>query len=304
MKKNRIKLHLNLKNIGIFVYILSFLTVIYLTGYFINFIHTELWVKDMIKDGINYDDFREFSISKHSLNDARRKINHLTKRHPGLSGKPYIDEIGYLTFSMIARDYDLAKYKLTNEQTFTRGIGRLSETKSFRELYGYYRAILSDLKYFPVPDMGAKNVGVTYGDSWNGLRTYGGNRRHEGTDLMASNNVRGYFPVISITDGTVENIGWLDQGGNRIGIRSPSGGYFYYAHLYSYAPGLKRGDKIIAGQLLGFMGDSGYGKEGTIGKFDVHLHLGIYVNASFGEMSVDPYRILKLLEADKLSYEK
>lgn len=304
MKTNIIKLHFDLKRIIKFIYVLSFFAVIILTGYFVNFIHTELWVKDMIKSGINYDDFREYSVSKNSLNHAKKKVNHLIKRHPDLAGKPYVDEIGYITFSMIARDYDLIKHKVTDEQTFTRGIGRLSQTKSFRELYGYNRAILSDLKYFPVPNMGTENAYVTYDDSWNGLRTYGGNRRHEGTDLMASNNIRGYFPVISVTDGIVENIGWLDKGGNRIGIRSQAGGYFYYAHLYSYAPGMKKGDKVIAGQLLGFMGDSGYGKEGTIGKFDVHLHFGIYVNSSFGEMSVDPYRILKFLEENKLSYEK
>jgi murein DD-endopeptidase MepM/ murein hydrolase activator NlpD len=119
---------------------------------------------------------------------------------------------------------------------------------------------------------------------------------------MAANNIRGYYPIISITDGTIEKIGWLEQGGYRIGIRSPSGGYFYYAHLYSYAPELKEGDQVIAGQLLGFMGDSGYGSEGTIGMFDVHLHLGIYVETGTGEMSVNPYYILKMLEDNRTDY--
>ena len=47
--------------------------------------------------------------------------------------------------------------------------------------------------------------------------------------------------------------------------------------------------------MLGFMGDSGYGEEGTVGKFAVHLHLGIYVSSKIGEMTVNPYNILKLL---------
>ncbi|MFT4145536.1 MAG: M23 family peptidase, partial [Mobilitalea sp.] len=88
----------------------------------------------------------------------------------------------------------------------------------------------------------------------------------------------------------------------RIGVRTQEGGYFYYAHLFSYAPELQIGDTVLAGQLLGFMGDSGYGEEGTIGQFDVHLHLGIYVNSSIGEMSINPFQILKILETKRKLY--
>lgn len=37
------------------------------------------------------------------------------------------------------------------------------------------------------------------------------------------------------------------------------------------------GDQVRAGDLLGYMGDSGYGPEGTTGQFPVHLHVGIYM---------------------------
>ena len=43
-------------------------------------------------------------------------------------------------------------------------------------------------------------------------RTYGGKRGHEGTDLMASKDVPGLYPVVSISDGTVMNKGWLERG--------------------------------------------------------------------------------------------
>ena len=56
------------------------------------------------------------------------------------------------------------------------------------------------------------------------------------------------------------------------------GGYFYYAHLESYEKNFQIGETVEAGQILGFMGNTGYGEEGTSGKFPVHLHLGIYVN--------------------------
>lgn len=100
-----------------------------------------------------------------------------------------------------------------------------------------------------------------------------------------------------MADGSVEAVGWLPLGGYRIGIRSPSGGYFYYAHLSSYERDWKEGDSIKAGEILGFMGDTGYGSEGTKGKFPVHLHLGIYIQTPYSrEMSVNPYWVLKAVQ--------
>lgn len=118
---------------------------------------------------------------------------------------------------------------------------------------------------------------------------------------MAVKNKAGLYPVISMTDGTVTQKGWLDKGGFRIGITAPGGGYFYYAHLDSYA-NLKVGDEIKAGDLLGYMGDSGYGKEGTRGKFPVHLHIGVYIYKDKKEISVNPFYLLKYLENHKLKY--
>lgn len=168
-----------------------------------------------------------------------------------------------------------------------------------------YQTILSDIRYFPImksstdKKKGISGMGIFYEDAWLSERSYQNTSHlHEGTDIMAGNNRRGYYPVVSMTDGIVENIGWLEKGGYRIGIRSPHGGYFYYAHLYCYADGLKKGAQIKAGQLLGFMGDSGYSKvEGTVGNFNVHLHLGIYLKTChYEELSVNPYWILRLAE--------
>lgn len=163
-------------------------------------------------------------------------------------------------------------------------------------------AILTDVRYFPVAADAVQSVKTSFENSWGAARTYGGDRNHEGTDIMAGNNQRGYFPVVSMTDGIVENIGWLELGGYRIGIRSPSGGYYYYAHMCEYADGIKEGSQVKAGTILGTMGDSGYGKEGTTGQFDVHLHIGIYYTVDGKEISYNPYYILKMLEPYQLSY--
>ena len=165
------------------------------------------------------------------------------------------------------------------------------------------QAVWDDLTYFPVAVSDDPDIGVTFEDSWMFDRTYKEERGHEGTDIMSSENKRGVLPVISITDGVVQNKGWLELGGYRIGIRSPHGAYFYYAHLDSYAD-IEEGDEVKAGDLLGFMGDTGYGtEEGTRGKFPVHLHLGIYIYDNDREISVNPYPALKYLEDKRLGFQ-
>lgn len=162
------------------------------------------------------------------------------------------------------------------------------------------KAIWNDVKYFPVPEFTMNSsLKVSYVNSWMSERTYGGERGHEGTDLMASKNERGLYPIISMTDGVVSKMGWLEKGGYRIGILAPNGAYFYYAHLDSYAD-LEVGDEVNAGDILGFMGDSGYGPEGTVGQFAVHLHLGIYIYPEGEEMSVNPYWVLRYIENRKV----
>ena len=179
------------------------------------------------------------------------------------------------------------------------------QPEEIQNLENEEKAIWDDLKYFPIPFSKIdRTLTTSYENSWMFERNCGGERGHEGTDIMASLNERGHYPVVSMTDGVVEKIGWLKLGGYRIGIRSSHGGYFYYAHLYDYAQEFKEGDEVKAGELLGFMGDSGYGeKEGTVGKFAVHLHVGIYLNDETGaEFSVNPYSVLKWLEPQRLEY--
>ncbi len=161
-----------------------------------------------------------------------------------------------------------------------------------------YEAIWADLIYFPIPASD-----ITFENGWMAPREYGGERFHEGTDLFGSVAEAGYYPVVSMTDGTVEQIGWLPLGGYRIGIRSPHGGYFYYAHLSEYEKAFQTGEKVTAGEILGYMGNTGYGPQGTQGKFPVHLHLGIYIDSpAKEEISVNPYWVLKAVEKKIRNY--
>ena len=164
--------------------------------------------------------------------------------------------------------------------------------KEYTDLCSFYQAVWKDVRYFPVAA-----DDISFEDGWMEERSFGGERVHEGCDLFGGCGAADFYPIISMTDGSVEAVGWLPLGGYRIGIRSPSGGYFYYAHLSSYERDWKEGDSIKAGEILGFMGDTGYGSEGTKGKFPVHLHLGIYIQTPYSrEMSVNPYWVLKAVQ--------
>ena len=179
---------------------------------------------------------------------------------------------------------------------------RWERAKGWGSYLAACQAVWDDLQYFPVAESSDNGrLSVSFEDSWMFDRSYGGERGHEGTDIMPSVNEPGRFPVVSMTDGIVESKGWLELGGYRLGIRAPHGAYFYYAHLDSYAD-IEEGDTINAGDLLGFMGDTGYGtEEGTRGKFPVHLHVGIYLYQNEQEISVNPYPALSYVQDKKVS---
>ena len=91
-----------------------------------------------------------------------------------------------------------------------------------------YSGLMKDPKVFPV----VRNTDpycdfVTYENTWGDDRTFGGDRRHEGCDIMGDSYADGTYPVVSMTDGVVEKMGWLKLGGWRIGIRSDKGIYYY-----------------------------------------------------------------------------
>lgn len=170
--------------------------------------------------------------------------------------------------------------------------------EEFKEIAGYVYAVWNDLERFPVGAVDSDDTAtVNFADSWMQSRTFGGDRGHEGCDIMATVNQRGIYPIYSMTDGVVENIGWLKLGGYRVGIRSDSGAYFYYAHMAEYAKEFAIGERVEAGTFLGYMGDTGYSDvPGTTGNFPVHLHLGIYLNDADGnEFSVNSYPMLRYL---------
>ena len=95
---------------------------------------------------------------------------------------------------------------------------------------------------------------------------------HEGTDIFAEPGT----PIRAILGGTVEQMGWTFYSGWRVGVRGTDGKYWFYAHLSAFEPGLGIGSSVAAGQLLGRVGNTGYGvRPGHHDEFTYHLHLGI-----------------------------
>ena len=122
-------------------------------------------------------------------------------------------------------------------------------------------------------------------------------------------------PIVAVEGGVVEAMGWNRYGGWRIGIRSfDSKRYYYYAHLQKdkpFAPGLSEGDQVQAGDLIGFMGCTGYSdKENTNNIETVHLHFGIQLvfdesqKECNNEIWISAYDIVRLLSAHRSSLQK
>jgi len=110
-------------------------------------------------------------------------------------------------------------------------------------------------------------------------------------------------------------MGWNRYGGWRIGIRSfDSKRYYYYAHLQKdqpFAKGLQEGDIVQAGDLLGFMGRTGYSdRENTNNIETVHLHFGMQLifdesqKECNSEIWINVYDIVRLLSSHRSSYRR
>ncbi len=179
------------------------------------------------------------------------------------------------------------------ESALLMGMALRHET-TCKGAYALALGIIADTVEEEIQAMPTDLEKCSFEDSFLSDRSYGGERKHYGTDLMDLEDIPGSLPIYSMTQGIVTNLGWNELGGWRVGVTSPSGVYYYYAHLYAYASGLAVGDRVEPGDFLGYMGDSGYGEEGTTGRFPTHLHLGIQIYPETGDESwINPYPFLQ-----------
>ena len=157
----------------------------------------------------------------------------------------------------------------------------------------------------------AAGYGYNHCSDFGNSRSFGFARKHLGNDLMGTLGT----PIVAVEGGVVEAMGWNRYGGWRIGIRSfDSKRYYYYAHLQKdrpFAPGLALGDMVQAGQLIGFMGRTGYSDKENVNNIEtVHLHFGMQLifeesqKECNSEIWIDVYDIVRLLSEHRSSYRK
>lgn len=154
----------------------------------------------------------------------------------------------------------------------------------------------------------AAGYGYGHCDDFGVGRSFGFKRKHLGHDMMGALGT----PIVAVEGGVVEALGWNRYGGWRIGIRSFNGKrYYYYAHLKKdtpFAPGLQQGDVVQAGDLIGYMGRTGYSDRENVNNIEtVHLHFGIQLvfdesqKECNSEIWIDAYQIVKLLDSHRSS---
>ncbi len=157
----------------------------------------------------------------------------------------------------------------------------------------------------------AAGYGYSHCDDFGVSRSYGFARKHLGNDLMGAMGT----PIIAVECGVVEAMGWNQYGGWRVGIRSLDGRrYYYYAHLKKdtpFAPGLEEGDVVQAGDVIGFMGRTGYSTKENVNNIEtVHLHFGLELifdesqKECNSEIWINVYPIVRLLSQHRSSVQK
>ena len=201
---------------------------------------------------------------------------------------------------------DNYKYYEYYHQAFSAALGGLLGSFSI-EKEGQQVACYGLKAFSPI----AAGYGYSHCDDFGVGRSFGFKRKHLGNDLMGGLGT----PIVAVEGGVVEAMGWNRYGGWRVGIRSfDSKRYYYYAHLqkdHPFAEGLQVGDLVQAGDLIGFMGRSGYSDKENVNNIEtVHLHFGMELvfdesqKECNSEIWINVYDIVRLLSAHRASYRK
>ncbi len=106
-----------------------------------------------------------------------------------------------------------------------------------------------------------------FSDTYGAFRGDVAGNWHHGDDVFAPLGA----PLLACADGVVFSVGWNDVGGNRLWLRDSQGNEFYYAHLSAFSPLAKNGHRVKAGEVIGFVGNTG-DAQGT----PPHVHFEVH----------------------------
>lgn len=192
---------------------------------------------------------------------------------------------------------DVGKYFDYYHEAYSAALGGMLGSFAI-EKDGQWIASYGLKAYSPV----AAGYGYSHCNDFGVSRSFGFARKHLGNDLMGNLGT----PIVAVEGGVVEAMGWNRYGGWRIGIRSfDNKRYYYYAHLKKdtpFAEGLEVGDTVQAGDLIGFMGRTGYSDRENVNNIEtVHLHFGLELifdesqKECNSEIWINVYDIVRLL---------
>ena len=197
------------------------------------------------------------------------------------------------------------KYYAYYKEAYSAALGGLLGSYAI-EINGEWKPNYGLKAFSPI----AAGYGYAHCSDFGVSRSFGFQRKHLGNDLMGALGT----PIVAVEGGVVEAMGWNRYGGWRVGIRSfDSKRYYYYAHLKKdtpFAPGLQVGQIVQAGDLIGFMGRTGYSDRENVNNIEtVHLHFGMQLifdesqKECNSEIWIDVYDIVKLLSSHRSSIQ-
>jgi len=201
---------------------------------------------------------------------------------------------------------ELFKYYPYYKEAYSAALGGLLGSFAI-EINGEMKPQYGLKAYSPI----AAGYSYTHSDDFGNARSFGFARKHLGNDLIGSLGT----PIVAVEGGVIEAMGWNRYGGWRVGIRSfDSKRYYYYAHLQKdrpFAPGIAVGDIVQPGDLIGFMGRTGYSDRENVNNIEtVHLHFGMQLvfdesqKECNSEIWINVYPIVKLLSEHRSSLTK
>jgi len=202
-------------------------------------------------------------------------------------------------------------------------IDKYVDNKYYKYYLESYRAILGGIitdgkltGFHPI----AKGFWYSCFNDFGTSRGYGFKRNHLGHDMFGSIGA----PIIAVEGGTITELGWNRYGGWRIGIRSDDTlRYYYYAHLRKFpslegcptgrgglgpfAEGLQKGDRVTSGQVIGYLGNTGYSTKENVNmkQGKPHLHFGLQIifdpsqEDGNGEIWIDCHTLCRFLSRNR-----
>jgi murein DD-endopeptidase MepM/ murein hydrolase activator NlpD len=256
--------------------------------------------------------------------DALKKVYDVCRKNRGTEAEfDFADGIAYVA-TRNGNKFSRKDSKYINDMKENAASGNVAGKYADNKYYKYhkeaYGAILENfVGDYEIAETGEKGFGITayfpiasghwynHYDDFGNSRSFGFKRKHLGHDIMGGVGT----PIVAVEGGTVTELGWNRYGGWRVGITSLDGKrYYYYAHLRKgkpYADGLTKGARVEAGEVVGFLGATGYSDKEDVNLKNCapHLHFGMQLifdesqRDGNGEIWIDVYALCKFVSANR-----